>query len=316
MSAIDQAFLRAYQATSDPPDGTSFVGPSPAAIARGMAPIEPRIDPGATIGPPSPHFPRVAPATERAPSYASPAPAVAPQAEPAARGRRPLSELKQSAPLVDAAFRPALEVDAFRVSPTVEMLADRCVADWQGAIAAVLAAGEEGRTVVGVAGLGAGAGCSTTVVCLARLAARQGKRVALVDGDFVTAGLARELGLEVDLGWEDVLAGRVPLAESSVLSLADNATLLPLVQGGVPAAEKLDAIHASVAAGVLRYHHDLVLVDLGSVADPVQAPIARRIARQCRLDAVVLAARGPAPRTALDHCPELAAAMLGVVEHR
>ena len=62
-----------------------------------------------------------------------------------------------------------------------------------------------------------------------------------------------------------MLAGRVPLAEAVIQSLADRIAMLPLAQGGLPAAEKLDAIHASITAGVLRYHYDIVLFDLGVV---------------------------------------------------
>ena len=127
--------------------------------------------------------------------------------------------------------------------------------------------------------------------------------------------------MAAEIGWEDVLAGRVPLADAIIHSLDDRIAVLPLVQGGVPAAEKLDAIHASVTAGVLRYHYDFVLFDLGAIGDDVQGPVARRVARRCRLDGVLLTAD---PRTAdvfsstrlMQTAPELADVCLGVIENQ
>ena len=87
-----------------------------------------------------------------------------------------------------------------------------------------------------------------------------------------------------------MLAGRVPLTESVVTSLADQIAVLPLLQGGQPAAEKLDTVHASVTAGVLRYHYDAVLVDLGALSVAAQAATAQRLTRQCRLDGIILVA--------------------------
>ena len=105
---------------------------------------------------------------------------------------------------------------------------------------------------------------------------------------------------------------------ASIHSLDDRIALLPLVQGGAAAAEKLDAIHASVTAGVLRYHYDIVLFDLGAVdRRSGKAPTARRIARRCRLDGVLLIAAPAATAAAsirsgsAQAAPELASDLPG-----
>lgn len=302
MSAIDQAFIRAYQVQAG--------GPA-------SAPPRPSVAPPPAQRPSStgdrqqhrPHFrPPAATAGRNAVRTAPPTPA-----QPLER--RPLSQFTAPAEPVSKEFCPALEVDAFRFSPVVNHLSAQRSA-WRQTLSVLDALADDGRTVVGVAGAASGAGCTTTAVCLARLVADAGKKVALVDGDFVTAGLARELGLAIELGWDDVLAGRVPLAEAAVLSLADRISLLPLASGGTPAAEKVDGVHGSVTAGVLRYHHDLVLIDLGSAVDSVQSGIARRVARQCRIDAMLLVDGGDAAADRLQLPPELADVMLGVVENR
>ena len=158
------------------------------------------------------------------------------------------------------------------------------------------------------------------LACLAKLLADAGKSVAIVDGNFAAPGLAQQLGLAVQAGWEQLLSGATPLAEGVVYSLGDRIALLPLVRGGAAAAETLDAIHASVTAGVLRYHYNVVLIDLGNVLDPTQGLNARRIARQCRLDGVVLTsglAAGSVPsQRLLQTAPELAAMCMGVVENQ
>jgi Mrp family chromosome partitioning ATPase len=184
-----------------------------------------------------------------------------------------------------------------------------------------MAADEAGRSLIGIGSPAAHLGCTTLVTCLARLLAEAGKTVAIVDGNFASPALAPQLGLAVEAGWEDVLSGGLPLAEGVVYSLADRVALLPLVAGGARAAAALDSIHASVTAGVLRYHYDMVLFDLGAVGHGFQGEIARRLAQQCRLDGVVLAtgqghASGVHPQRLMQSAPELASICLGVVENQ
>lgn len=248
--------------------------------------------------------------------------AIASAARDASPGeRKPLSAFAKPAQTVEARFKPALEVDGFRWTAACSDLIQRHHDRLRPALHALLAADEAGRSLIGVGAPAAGVGCTTVLACLARMLVDAGKSVAIVDGDFSAPGLARQLGLAVESGWEDVLRGSVPLAESVVYSVGDRIALLPLVAGGAAAAERLDAIHASVTAGVLRYHYDMVLFDLGNVFDAVQGPIARRMVRQCRLDGVVLTS-GISPTSAvhpqrlMQTAPELAAICFGVVENQ
>jgi Mrp family chromosome partitioning ATPase len=294
MSAIDQAFIRAYQ-----PDETPVVNAE------------------ASMAAPAPHFQghrqvRRVSAPNRAPGVLMPGEAPA--------QRQPLSTFAQPGPTVESRFKPALEVDRFRWSAACDELIYRHAERLHPAVEALLTADDAGRSLIGLGAAAAGVGCTTVLACLARLLAEAGKSVAIVDGNFAAPGLAAQLGLAVKTGWENVLAGAVPLAESVIYSLADHVALLPLATGGATASEKLESIHASVTAGVLRYHYDLVLFDLGTVVDPLQGPIARRLARQCRLDGIVLVAGiGPTislhPQRLLKTAPELAAICLGVVEN-
>jgi Mrp family chromosome partitioning ATPase len=244
--------------------------------------------------------------------------------------RRPLSAFAPQQPVVEARFHPGLEVDAFRWSAVSDALVGPLQARWRAAVEALLNADEAGCSLIGIAGAARGAGATTVAGCLARLLATTGKSIALVDGDFAGAGLARSLGLAVDIGWEDVLAGRAPLADAVIHSLNDQLALMPLVRGGQAAANLLDSIHASITAGVLRYHYDIVLFDLGDIADEDRRGTACRIANRCRLDGMLLIAAGStharssrfgatASGGAADlarSAPELAGICLGVIENQ
>lgn len=305
MSTVDRAFLRAFEENSSRAEqGAPTLTSSP--LTQEAVSAKPQAAP-----PRSPHFAARSATTAAANST--------PPSTANATMRRPLSSFVAPPATVDARFRPALEVDAFAWPAIVEDLVSTYSDRWQEAVVTMVEADAAGCSLVGVAGLGSGVGATTTALALARLLVAAGKTIALVDADFRMAQLASYLGLAVQIGWEDVLAGRTPLAEAMIHSLGDRMALLPLVRGGIPASEKLDAIHSSITAGVLRYHYDIVLFDLGDVCDQVQSPIARRTARQCRLDATLLVA-GPdqrsraAARTLVETAPELAAICRGMIE--
>ena len=151
--------------------------------------------------------------------------------------------------------------------------------------------------MVAIAGCRSGVGTTSVLLCLSRLLAAAEKEIALVDSDFSRGALASQLGLQVETGWEDVLAGRVPLAEGVVHSLNDRISLLPLAGSHEPADQLLAGIQTSISAGVLRYHYDLVLFDLGSIDSAAQWTAAQRIIEQCRIDASIIVADS-------QHCQE------------
>jgi len=336
MSAIDQAFIRAYEIDEAHPASrprTKAVAPQRTATIQRSTVVEkiavqaveaavaqPQVKPVAVVH--SRPMPPAAPPAFVPSPQAVASPIERPQVEPprTTSQRRPLSTFAQPSQVVEGRFKPALEVDSFRWSAVSEQLIRRCSAQLQPAVATLLAADDAGRSLHGIGAQVAGTGCTTLVACLARLLVDAGKTVAIVDANFAKPGLASHLGLAAETGWEDVLSGRVSLAEAVVHSLGDRVSLLPLAIGGPAAASRLETIHASVTAGVLRYHYDIVLFDLGVVADPQQGPIARRVIQQCRLDgALVASGRGAAaaqPQQLLRSAPELATICLGVVENQ
>jgi Mrp family chromosome partitioning ATPase len=293
MSAIDQAFIRAYESDE------SAAGPGRPVDAQWA----------------------VEPARVHAPHFQTPAASshVSDQRAPSGSERRPLSAFAMKGPAVEARFKPALEVDALRWSGICDALISTHRDRLRSALHSLLAADDAGRSLIGIASPAPGAGCTTVLACLARLLADAGKTVAIVDGNFAAPLLARQLGLAVEMGWEEVLSGRLPLAEGVIYSLADRIAVLPLAAGGAAAAGMLNSIHASVTAGVLRYHYDMVLFDLGAIGDRSQGETARRIVQQCRLDGAVLAtgdsrASAVNPQWLMHSAPELASICMGIIE--
>jgi Mrp family chromosome partitioning ATPase len=120
---------------------------------------------------------------------------------------------------------------------------------------------KEGMRYLAVTSAVTGVGVTTTAICLARAAAQQGLRVALVDAHFADPQLAGEMDFKTFRSWHAAALGQQlpdPLAKEGVTfyplqldsdeDLTDwtRPTLLPSLQ--------------HVAAG-----HDLVVLDVGSV---------------------------------------------------
>ncbi|MFW6124893.1 MAG: tyrosine-protein kinase family protein [Pirellulales bacterium] len=105
-------------------------------------------------------------------------------------------------------------------------------------------------------------GRTTISLCLARALARRGDaRVVLMDGDFANPQLAKQLGLEAEPSFEDVLAGRAEPRDVAVKSLWDHVSVL-LLRGPVEGREELletDRLQRAMAE--VQRSYDLVVID-------------------------------------------------------
>lgn len=175
-------------------------------------------------------------------------------------------------------FSPQLQVDRYFWPAEVIRLCQIAEGPLDAIIDTVALDAAHGKNGVGVGHCRSGDGATTLLLCLARRLAQHGVKVALVDADLCTPRLARRLGILAELGWEDVRAGRVPLAETAIESLHDRLVLIPRggAKAGQAAAEgdgagasnpRSGAAQPTLPAAVvaeLRRHYDLVLVDLGN----------------------------------------------------
>jgi capsular exopolysaccharide synthesis family protein len=107
-----------------------------------------------------------------------------------------------------------------------------------------------------------GEGKTVVAVSLARLAARNGRRVIIVDADFRRPAVARTMGVESSAGGiVDVLDGRLPLEQCVVQDVKSHSLVLPGSGGSVDPSDLLtsDALERLIAA--LRSKYDLIIID-------------------------------------------------------
>jgi Mrp family chromosome partitioning ATPase len=278
MSQIDQAFIQAY--TPDVP----------------AVPFEalPSVGPQARLNhqSPRPHFSQDEGTDPYSETAALQQGSVQPQSPvvESLQERRPLSSFAAPQAPATEVFRPEFEVDSFRWPAIIDEILHTNGHLLKPAAGQLVEASEAGRSMVGIAGTRPGVGTTTIHLCLAKLLSSVGKSVAIVDGDFANRSLGRELGLQFDLGWENVLTGQAPLAECVVSSISEGVSLLPLVGHETPATDLLASIQTSVSAGVLRYHYDVVLFNLGAAGWEPQSSAARGIVEHCRVDASIIVA--------------------------
>ena len=132
------------------------------------------------------------------------------------------------------------------------------------------------------------------LLCVAQRLVRRGLKVVLVDAQLTAPQLARQLGLKPESGWEDVLAGRLPLAEVVIEAIDDRLAVLPC-RRAVTDAERSPEAESRMAESLrtLRANYDLVLVDVGPLDEgtldaltSAEDSLARTLAGQ--LEAVML----------------------------
>lgn len=235
-----------------------------------------RFDPPAASVVGKPHF--SSPSVDVVPTETPAAPVAAEPAAaaPVESASSTAVEPEPPAEAVDPAkpeFQPAWEVERFSWPSACDELLASAFDDWGLAVRQLLSHAKRGKKILAVAGLRRGEGRSTLALCLARLAAQIGARVALVDADFENPQLANTLGVGTECDWKLNLADGQPLTEASIICLADSLTLIPLQQ---PVPFKHVSFRQPAIAGMIKAiaaEFELVIVDAGPIAAPEQARV-------------------------------------------
>ena len=105
----------------------------------------------------------------------------------------------------------------------------------------------------------------------------------LVDANWSNPQLAQSLGLLPQIGWEETLCGGLPLEEVVIESLADGLAVLPVCE---PSASTIARGQIAASLDILAREFDVVLVDLGPLAQVEDEAPSRSVA--ARMDAVIL----------------------------
>jgi Mrp family chromosome partitioning ATPase len=221
--------------------------------------------------------------TAGAPSAADCAASV-PPGDPTAQPAGPQAHAGPATP----SWHPLLQVDHFLWPDACQRLHSQAAGAMDQLADAFSAMVRQGRKVLGLGSCGEGEGVTTLVLAAGRRLVERGLRVVVVDANLADPQLAQRLGLLPQVGWEDALAGRLPLEEVAVESLGDRLAVLPVREPFAGTGSESDEPQMIASLETLAAHYDVVLVDLGGLEDraTVSGALARGIG--ARLHAVVL----------------------------
>ena len=125
--------------------------------------------------------------------------------------------------------------------------------------------GEPAGRIIAVTSALPGEGKTTAAISLARVAARSGGRILLIDGDPRRRGVTRMLGLDPDAGLAEALHGAASWRNLLVLDPASGAHVLPLSGAGLSADDLFAAPPMDALLTELRQAFDLILIDTAPV---------------------------------------------------
>jgi Mrp family chromosome partitioning ATPase len=180
-------------------------------------------------------------------------------------------------------WRPLLQVDRVvwpSIHARLQCMAASAIQQMADGLLSLCASGSK---VLGLASCASGEGVTTLMLAAARSLANLGRKVAVVDANWNNPQLAQSLGLLPQIGWEETLCGGLPLEEVVIESLADGLAVLPVRK---PSASTIAAGPIAASFDILAREFDVVLVDLGPLAQLEEGAPSRAVA--ARMDAVIL----------------------------
>jgi Mrp family chromosome partitioning ATPase len=186
-------------------------------------------------------------------------------------------------------LKPVWQVEQFTWPRLCRRLISRAAEELDRLADAILAANNQGRKVLAIAGCRRGEGATTMLLCAARRLAERGVKPVLVDADLGRPRLAKRLGVQPQMAWAETseAAGRT-LDQAMFEATASNVVLVPARD---PEEEHRrspgDPSRLPACLRMLRNQYDLVLVDLGPLENAQLAKGARgQLAAE--IDAVIL----------------------------
>ncbi len=186
-----------------------------------------------------------------------------------------------------------LQVDQFAWPAVCSRLGELAADELDRLTDGLVAVTARGEKVVAIGGCRRGEGATTLLLCAGRRLAQRGLKVVMADANLADPGVASRLGLLPECGWEDVLAGRLPLEEAVIESTGDRLAVLPVGRSSHDAGDASeDETRLAESLRTLATHYDLVLLDPGPLEElgAAGASLARGIGK--RLDAIALVHNG------------------------
>ena len=197
-----------------------------------------------------------------------------------------------------------LEVDHFLWPAICTRIAEAAGSELEQVADGIAALTSPQGRIVAVGGCRRGDGATTVLLCAAARLAERNLNVLVVDADLDEAQLSRRLGVVAEHGWEEVLAGRLTLADVIVQSSTEErVAVLPLRDPTAYTLATLERLAEHLDA--VRKTYDVVLVNLGPWDDSRTTGhlLTHGIGR--RLDLFILV--HDLRNTTEDHCDEVCA---------
>lgn len=160
-------------------------------------------------------------------------------------------------------FRPAWEVDHYRWPNICDRLNKIQAEPLAATVRSAIQTSRDGDRVIAVVGSEQGVGCTTVAMCLAKQLAQTQASVALLDANVDHPDLAKQLEVQVSVGWNNLPTCGQDLTEAAVASTLDNLTLVPLHD---PVEYKSKTECRQIAVDILSeltQTYDLIVVDTG-----------------------------------------------------
>lgn len=222
------------------------------------------------------------PGSEPQPSISEPQPPIPEPSVPNLEYQPPTPEPQ--------AFRPAWQVDRFTWPRVCRRLISRASDEWDRLADALLAANAQGRKVLAIAGCRRGEGATTLLLCAARRLAERGVKIAMVDADLSRPRLAKRLGVQPQLGWNEISTDEAINLNQAVVETTDGNLALLAIRETAEENDNPSGEWSQWTACIeqLRNNYEMVLVDLGPLENNITADDAPLWATEGNIDALLL----------------------------
>jgi Mrp family chromosome partitioning ATPase len=218
-------------------------------------------------------------------------PAAAVQAAPVAPA---FSAPVEAKPAVQHGFKPAWQVDRFTWPRVCRRLMDKANQEFDRLTDALMAVNARGQKVLAMAGCHRGEGTTTLLLCAARRLAERGVRLAVVDADLGRPRVAKRLGIQPQVGWNEASDAEGTPLDHAVVEATSNGLALASVRDPVSPNGHTSGDWSLLASCLetLKDHYEMVLVDLGPLENIGAIGDALGRVVEKKIDAVLLVHNG------------------------
>ena len=187
-------------------------------------------------------------------------------------------------------FKPAWQVDRFTWPRVCRRLMAKANDEFDRLADALMAANARGQKVLAMAGCCRGEGATTLLLCAARRLAERGVKLVLVDADLARPRIAKRLGVQPQVGWNETSDEEgTPLDHAVVEAAANDLALSTVRDPASPTGHTTgDWSRLAPCLETLKHHYEMVLVDLGPLENIESIGDALNRTVDGKIDAVLL----------------------------